>query len=250
MTFSFPAKPNPVRERVERAIRELRKDPISWFFIVVITAFFVYFLVVPVVVVLINAFTVDGHFSLETAKIALSRKSYFNPSGYEGHYAMQVESNVNYKGSTVTVVTIKLKDRGIILNTIQVGILTTLLSLVLGTSTAFIMARYNFPGKFLFQGLMLISLIARIGRSYCYSIIALFHLDLFECVFSVTQYRSVFGRASRESWGKWFHFVPDGNISVGNAWNCFRKHSCPYFGNGGLGDAHCVALCNGRSRSN
>ncbi len=158
MTFSFPANPNPVREKVERAVRELKKDPISWFFIVAITAFLIYFLVVPVVVVLVNAFTVDGRFSLETAKIALSRKSYFNPSGYEGHYAMQIRT-IDYKGSSVTEVTIKLKDRGIILNTIQVGVLTTLLSLILGTSTAFIMARYKFPGKFLFQGLMLIPLI-------------------------------------------------------------------------------------------
>ncbi|MHA1303950.1 MAG: ABC transporter permease subunit [Candidatus Heimdallarchaeaceae archaeon] len=50
-------------------------------------------------------------------------------------------------------------SRGNIINTILLGIMTTIISVLLGTSLAFILARYEFPGKKLFSLLALAPLI-------------------------------------------------------------------------------------------
>ncbi len=162
-----------------KIFRELKKDPLSWFFILSITAFFVYFLVVPLIIIIITAFTtenfavhvrwiyifptfdINGSFTLETMKNVLSSRRFIQPGGAPLDYMIRIESQQKYPltGQTVTYVYIKFKDYGIILNTIIVGILTTLFSLIIGTSIAFIMARYKFPGKVIFQGLMLLPLI-------------------------------------------------------------------------------------------
>ncbi len=59
----------------------------------------------------------------------------------------------------VTVHTFSGVDRGVVLNTIILGLATTVASILLGTALAFILARYEFPGKRLFSVLALAPLI-------------------------------------------------------------------------------------------
>jgi ABC-type Fe3+ transport system permease subunit len=48
---------------------------------------------------------------------------------------------------TITVYILSGKDRGVVINTLVLGFCTTLASVILGTALAFILARYEFPGK-------------------------------------------------------------------------------------------------------
>ena len=59
----------------------------------------------------------------------------------------------------ITVITLSGKDHGVVLNTIILGILTTVFSVILGTALAFVLARYEFPGKRLVSVLALAPLI-------------------------------------------------------------------------------------------
>ena len=59
----------------------------------------------------------------------------------------------------ITVITLSGKDHGVVLNTIILGILTTIFSVILGTALAFVLARYEFPGKRLVSLLALAPLI-------------------------------------------------------------------------------------------
>ena len=47
----------------------------------------------------------------------------------------------------LTVITLSGKNHGVVLNTIKIGIMTTIFSVILGVALAFILARFEFPGK-------------------------------------------------------------------------------------------------------
>ncbi len=59
----------------------------------------------------------------------------------------------------IVVHTLSGVDRGVVFNTIILGIATTVFSILLGTALAFILARFEFPGKRLFSVLALAPLI-------------------------------------------------------------------------------------------
>ncbi len=59
----------------------------------------------------------------------------------------------------IKIYTFSGKNRGIVLNTIILGVSTTLFSILLGTALAFILARYEFPGKKIVSMLALAPLI-------------------------------------------------------------------------------------------
>ncbi len=59
----------------------------------------------------------------------------------------------------ITVITLSGKDHGEVLNTIILGFMTTIFSVILGTSLAFVLARFEFPGKKLVSVLALAPLI-------------------------------------------------------------------------------------------
>ena len=48
---------------------------------------------------------------------------------------------------TLNVIIISGKNRGVVLNTLILGVSTTIFSIIIGTALAFILARYEFPGK-------------------------------------------------------------------------------------------------------
>ncbi|MHA1955092.1 MAG: ABC transporter permease, partial [Candidatus Heimdallarchaeaceae archaeon] len=59
----------------------------------------------------------------------------------------------------INVLTFSGKNRGVVLNTIILGVSTTIFSILLGTALAFILARYEFPGKRIVSMLALAPLI-------------------------------------------------------------------------------------------
>ncbi|MHA1416274.1 MAG: ABC transporter permease subunit [Candidatus Heimdallarchaeaceae archaeon] len=76
------------------------------------------------------------------------------------HDMTEFEKIYQYQDN-IEITTYKLVgvSRGIVLNTLILGLVTTLISVLLGTSLAFILARYEFPGKKFFSVLALAPLI-------------------------------------------------------------------------------------------
>lgn len=152
---SGPEERNPISKFFSSAWRNLRDDPVSWTIIITITAFFGFFLIVPLVNVVIAALWTDGHFPLETYQAMFERKTLWDPGRVNDTYFIRVDaSNPDF-----TTYLLKGPDYGTFLNTIVIGLLTTILSLTIGIFTAFIMARVEIPGKALLGGFLLIPLI-------------------------------------------------------------------------------------------
>ena len=73
--------------------------------------------------------------------------------GFDGYINQYVDTK------DIIVITLSGRDHGVVLNTIKIGILTTIFSVILGVALAFILARYEFPGKKLISLLALAPLI-------------------------------------------------------------------------------------------
>lgn len=140
----------------EKMKTQFRNDPLSWLVIIGISGFFFIFLVMPLIYVMINSVYFDGRFSFEVFRDVFSDPKFFDPRPSQGEYFIQI---FNPEGGGPTVISTSGLDFGIILNTLIIGVATTLLSLILGIFTAFLMARVDFPGKKIIGGLLLIPLV-------------------------------------------------------------------------------------------
>lgn len=138
----------------DKIIRQLRDDPFSWSIIIFITLFFTVFMILPLFQILINAFYVRGEFRFSTFSAIFSDKFFFDPTASRSQYIIRFDYD-----SDPNVLLVRGPDLGVFLNTVVIGIFTTFLSLVVGTLTALIMARVDFPGKALLGGLLLIPLV-------------------------------------------------------------------------------------------
>lgn len=130
-------------------------DPLSWTIIIGITIFFVIFLIIPLIFVLINAVYYQGAFGFDAIVDVFSSKFFWDPSGSRSDYIIRKVSEPN--GTTVFF--IRGPDYGVFLNTIVIGVFTTLLSLIIGLITALLMAKVEFRGKTIFAGFLLIPLV-------------------------------------------------------------------------------------------
>lgn len=129
-------------------------DSLSWLQLTLIIIFFVVFLIIPIFSTVLTAFT-DGQGHLSTAWFNLI---FTNPFFLANPIEAIIRSNVvRVVGNTLLITGI---DCGVILNSIFVAIITTILSTILGTVIAFIMARYQFRGKTIFQTAMIIPLLS------------------------------------------------------------------------------------------
>ncbi len=110
------------------------------------------FLIIPVLAMLAIAFVYNGHFSLHWFGSILGSDYYISlpsgdfyklvtlPSGEQIYYVQGV-------------------DFGVILNSLLVSLSVMLLTTILGTIFAFVMARYNFPGKNIVRILLFVPLL-------------------------------------------------------------------------------------------
>ena len=132
---------NPIINYLSNLITRYRNDP-------------VFFMIFPLSYVLISAFYRGGEFRFDIFKIILNSEYFFDPTGKQSAYIFRVDHREDH-----TVYLIRGPNLGVFLNTIVIGLLTTFFSLILGITTAFIMARIDFGGKTLFSGLLLIPLV-------------------------------------------------------------------------------------------
>ena len=135
--------------------REMKDDPISWTIIIFMTLFFGFFMIIPLLQVMLGAFLSNGNFPFSTYQEIFQRQYFFDPARDADTYIIRIDdSDPNF-----TVYLLKGPDYGVFLNTIFMGIASTLLSLLIGIFTAFLMARVEIFGKTIIGGFLLIPLV-------------------------------------------------------------------------------------------
>jgi iron(III) transport system permease protein len=110
------------------------------------------FLIIPVLAMLAIAFIYNGHFSLHWFSSILGSNYYI--SGPTGDFYRLVTMPSGEKIYYVQGV-----DFGVVLNSIIVSISVMILTTILGTVFAFVMARYDFPGKNIVRILLFVPLL-------------------------------------------------------------------------------------------
>ncbi len=111
------------------------------------------FLIIPVLVMLGNAFLYNGKPSLFWFKSIFQSGYYFNPLHPQGSFVTTIE----WGGKTVYY--FSGLDFGVVVNSIIVSISVMILTTILGVSFAFVMARYDFPGKNIVRILLFVPLL-------------------------------------------------------------------------------------------
>ncbi|NJE02696.1 iron ABC transporter permease [Thermococcus sp. MV11] len=114
--------------------------------------YLVAFLVIPVLAMLAVAFEYNGHFSLHWFTSILTSDYYISwPTGdFAKLVTMPNGEQIYY---------IQGVDFGVVLNSIIVAISVMILTTILGTIFAFVMARYDFPGKNIMRILLFVPLL-------------------------------------------------------------------------------------------
>ena len=135
---------------------DVKNDPISWAIIIGITVVFITFLIVPLIFVLINAVYYNGKLSMDAINDVFGSKLFWDPGREREDFMFRA---VYDPDTGITTNFIRGPDMGIFLNTIVIGLLTTVLSLILGLITAVVMAKLDFPGKTIISGFLLIPLV-------------------------------------------------------------------------------------------
>ncbi len=142
--------------------REL--DSLSAIQLVVVVVVFAVFMVMPLLVVTYSAFFFEGSLSAHWFTQIFQDPFYLPISaGFTSGFPF-VKVEYRYTGQLIQQVADTLfisgPDFGVIPNSLLVAILTTLLSTIVGTTLALVMARYKFPGKDIFRLLILIPLLS------------------------------------------------------------------------------------------
>lgn len=140
--------------RFKSSLAQLRRemDTLSWVQLIAILGIFGLFLIAPLLSVVAGSFITESGFSLD-----LVSQLFSNPA-----YVPQWQpSNFNWIRPTgAGYVEIWGIDLGIVLNSVYVAIAVTLIAVILGTSFAFIIARYEFPGKGVLRTLLLFPMLS------------------------------------------------------------------------------------------
>ncbi|TFH07726.1 MAG: iron ABC transporter permease [Candidatus Thorarchaeota archaeon] len=143
-----------VSARFKEAVIQLRRemDTLSWVQLTAIIVIFGLFLIAPLLSVVTASFITESGFSLD-----LITQLFSNPA-----YVPQWQpSNFNWIRPTgAGNVEIWGIDLGIILNSVYVAVAVTIIAVILGTSFAFIIARYEFSGKGVLRTLLLFPMLS------------------------------------------------------------------------------------------
>ena len=151
-----------LKENLHKIRREM--DLLSWVQLISVLTIFLFFMVFPLLTIITRAFTLNGAPSFFWFNLIFSDPYYFGLkfTGIESFpfFSLDIHSTgqiLTQVGKTLYVQGI---DYGIILNSLIVATYTTIISTVVGTVLAFIMARYEFPGKNIFRIILLVPLIS------------------------------------------------------------------------------------------
>ena len=140
--------------RFKDAIGQLRRemDTLSWVQLVAIIAVFGLFLIAPLLSVVFGSFFTESGFSLDLITQLFSNPAYvpqWQPSNFNWIRPTGA-GNIEFWGI----------DLGIIMNSVYVAVAVTLISVILGTGFAFIIAKYEFPGKGVLRTLLLFPMLS------------------------------------------------------------------------------------------
>lgn len=137
-----------VKGRFRRLLFEI--DPTSMAFIAIPLTVFLFFLIYPLSEMLMIAFTKDGNPSLSWFMDIFTSRFYIDPIGQGSILEYSPDYNLLY---------IQGRDHGVILNSLIVAASVSGIAGLFGLIVAFILARYEFPGKSLFRVLSLTPLL-------------------------------------------------------------------------------------------
>ena len=137
-------KSTSLRKSIQRLRREM--DPLSWIQLIGIIVIFGLFLIAPLLGVVWGSFVTDTGFTLSKI-IGLFTDPMFVPQWRPEDF--------DFIQSATGIVYIYGIEMGVILNSIYVALAVTAISVALGTSFAFLMARYDFTGKTILRTLLL-----------------------------------------------------------------------------------------------
>ncbi len=145
----------PLRRRIKSTIYKL--DPIMWVFLIGGATVLIVFLIIPVVLMLINAFVVPPFaksifYNFERIFKPGSRYVRLTPLPGSTFWRFQPLPN----GTKILIIT--GVDYGILLNSLINAVVVTSIATVLGIIVAFVLARYDFPGRTFFRILATIPL--------------------------------------------------------------------------------------------
>jgi ABC-type Fe3+ transport system permease subunit len=146
--------PGEFTDTLKASIAQLRRemDTLSWIQLIGIIIVFGLFLIAPLLSVVTGSFITESGFSFD-----LIIQLFNNPA-----YVPQWQpSNFNwFRPTGAGYVELWGIDLGIILNSVYVAVAVTIIAVILGTSFAFIIARYEFPGKTILRTLLLFPMLS------------------------------------------------------------------------------------------
>lgn len=151
---------------VSSTLRKLswQMDGLSWVMLIGAVVFFTAFMIVPILSILYNAFVFEGRPSLRIFELILSDPYYFPLSARVDSTFPFLHIDLKVRGSLLTLqgadrLVLSGFDMGVILNSLQIALATSILATLLGTCLAFIFARFSFPGKGILNVLIQIPLL-------------------------------------------------------------------------------------------
>ncbi len=140
-----------LRASAETMRREM--DLLSWIQLSGILIIFGVFLIAPLVAVVWGTFVTEDGFSFEILRTIFSNPAYM-PQWLPSNF------NIIRPSPATGIVEIWGMDLGIILNSVYMAVFVTMISVLLGTSFAFLIARYEFPGKGALRTLLLFPMLS------------------------------------------------------------------------------------------
>ena len=156
--------------RLKYNLRVLKRelDKLTVIQLLIAFSILILFLVIPIFSMLARAFFHEGAFTLKYFEETFTDPSMikFPPEGKVVEFIERYKFVTLPNGTRILVplktlvIGSKGPDFGYILNSIFVSSMVTLFASIIGTIAAFIMARYNFPGKNVFRVLLMIPLLA------------------------------------------------------------------------------------------
>ncbi|MFW9806311.1 MAG: ABC transporter permease [Candidatus Thorarchaeota archaeon] len=141
-----------IRFKTSLEVMRYEMDTLSWVQLGGILIIFGVFLIAPLLSVVWGSFVTDQGFSLEIITQLFSNPAYV---------PQWIPQSFNwFRPTGAGIVEIWGIDLGIILNSVYVAIAVTIISVILGTTFAFLIARYEFPGKGILRTFLLFPMLS------------------------------------------------------------------------------------------
>ncbi len=158
-----------IRKELRNALWQM--DGLSWIQLTMVTGIFLIFLVAPLLSITLRSFNYLGQLSIYWFEFIFSDKLYFPLSIHlTQSFPFLVLEGIRWDaikaitftraGEEITIYLVQGPDMGVLLNSVFVAVSTTIFSTLLGSTLAFIFARYKFFGSEALRITLLIPLLS------------------------------------------------------------------------------------------